>query len=90
VGSAHLPFGHGLGRREIVASDVYDVLALAPRVLGIPIGAAARPTQYALICEQPGVQTEADNVVNEEQVRHQLAYQSGDAYNTMRTHFREG
>lgn len=47
-------------------------------------------TQYALICEQPGVQTEADNVVNEKQVRNQLAYQSGDAYSTVRTYIREG
>jgi hypothetical protein len=60
---------------------------VAARELG---GAAARPTQYALICEQPRVQTEEDNIANEKQVRIQLAYQSGDAFNIMRTNIRDG
>jgi hypothetical protein len=75
---------------QIAASDLYDVFAVVAPVFGILIGAAGRSTQYALICEQPGAQTEADNAVNEKQVRNQLGYQSGEIYNTMRANIRDG
>jgi hypothetical protein len=65
-------------------ADVVDAISVQSyKLLGFGIGNGARPTRYALICEEKGA-IEAETAAAERLVRQQLVdYKSGITYNSM-------
>jgi hypothetical protein len=76
---------------RLLKADVIDAISVQSyHLLGFGFGDAARPTRYALICED--AQTpEQDNIIAERQLRSQLVENKGGiAYNNMRAAMEKG
>lgn len=72
-------------------ADVIDALSVQSyKLLGFGIGNGARPTRYALICEEKGYASEADLAKAERLVRQQLDFKGGITYNSMMTAIANG
>jgi hypothetical protein len=86
--------GFGFGALAVAVqsleANLFDGVAVVANSLNFHWGWSSRPTEYALICELPGVLTEAENAAKEKQIRSQLQYQSGSAYNPMMAQMRDG
>jgi hypothetical protein len=72
-------------------ADVVDALSVQSyKLLGFGFGNAARPTRYALICEEKGSASE-ETAIAEQIVRQQLVdNKSGSTYNSMMTAIANG
>lgn len=70
---------------QSLKADLIDMASIeSSRLFGYSLGAGTRPTRYALICEENGQATQAENAASELQVRRQLVdNKSGSAYNGM-------
>ncbi|MCK1744301.1 hypothetical protein IVA80_26635 [Bradyrhizobium sp. 139] len=68
-------------------ADIVDALSVQScKLLGFGFGDGARPTRYALLCEENGYASEAELAAAERLVRQQLVdYKSGITYNSMMT-----
>lgn len=82
VGLGLIPF-----TLQSLKADLFDTVSVESyRLLGYGLGIGAHPTRYALICEQTGQASEAENAESEQRVRGQLVdNKSGTAYNAMIT-----
>jgi hypothetical protein len=77
---------------QTLKADVIDVLSvMSYELFGYPLGVGTRPVRYALLCEQTGQATEADNAITERQVRGQLVdNKSGTVHSNMIAAFNRG
>jgi hypothetical protein len=65
-------------------ADVVDALSVQSyKLLGFGLGNAARPTRYALICEEKGYASEAELAKAERLLRQQVDIKAGITYNSM-------
>jgi hypothetical protein len=65
-------------------ADVVDALSVQSyKLLGFGIGNGARPTRYALICEEKGYASEAELAKAERLLRQQFDIKAGITYNSM-------
>lgn len=72
-------------------ADVVDAISVQSyKLLGFGIGNGARPTRYALICEEKGYASEAELAKAERLVRQQLDFKGGITYNSMMTAIANG
>lgn len=72
-------------------ADMIDAISVQSyKLLGFGIGNGARPTRYALICEEKGYASEAELAKAERLVRQQLDFKGGITYNSMMTAIANG
>lgn len=76
---------------QTLKADVVDVASvIGYKLFGYSLGVGFRPMKFALICEETGQLTEAENADAEQRVRRQLVQNSGDVYNSMIAESKEG
>jgi hypothetical protein len=80
VGVGLIPF-----TLQFLKADLFDMVSSESYLLfGYGLGVGDHPTRYALICEETGKASEAENADGERRVRGQLVdNKSGAAYNSM-------